>query len=826
MLLYYLIITGSNPSNYISYRVKDFLIKRCGKELKTLDKPIKVYSNKVENPISVTECVEVPLSIYNSVSHKVDKFLVKCLVLDSDKDVIIGYPTIKETPLLKHALFTGLCDVETLDEIRGHIQFLKEQETVVQPKNTLSNDQVIEALNIRIRQLEEEKLQLKKEKEERKHILAEQKKLGTVPPVVKEGNVKRSKRMRKDKPTKATRLQTTRITGKSKKRLERKERIERRLALSNTVQEEDPDFTPEEIECHLADQEEGEDSNEPPYVSCTGDSHAWMPGVIEGDDELKELQRKLLEKHRSVFSVDLRMESADLPPMHIRVNDTWDRPENRRAPRPLSKKQQEEVDKQVDTFLGAKVIRISKASAHSQVLLVQKPDSSWRFCIDFRRLNLSSEPTSWPIPNIKEMLQRIGAKRPRYIAVFDLTKGYYQAPLAESSKHLTAFITSKGLYEWNRVAMGLMGAPAYFQRVMTTIVLAGILHVGCEVYMDDIIIYGHTKEEYLKNLDDVLTRLGKHRLTANPKKCKMGLSEVTYVGYRINEQGISFSREQLQSVIDFPRPETAQQLRSFLGLANYFRDHIRNYSDIANPLNDMTKNYTRKMRNTKVTWNSEAEAAFEKLKKVINECPTLFFMDDEAEIHLYTDASKIGVGAYLCQVKEVMVDGKLCRKEYPIGFMSKTLTDTQRRWSVPEREAYAIVEATRKWAYLIRDVPFTLHTDHKNLIYIRDTGSMKVTAWKLQLQEFTFSLSYVKGEDNNIADALSRNAAASPCDEEPETPAVNKFFDVNQDEYTAELFVKYQFQIPQQQYDLIKSCHNALTGHNGLEATIQKLKDL
>jgi hypothetical protein len=120
--------------------------------------------------------------------------------------------------------------------------------------------------------------------------------------------------------------------------------------------------------------------------------------------------------------------------------------------------------------------------------------------------------------------------------VLDLTKGYYQAPLSERSKHLTAFITSSALFEWNRVPMGLMGAPAYFQRIMSTIVLAGIIYLLCEVYMDDIVAHGKNHDEYLHNHEEVFKRLEKHRLTVNPDKCRLGLSKVTYVGHTIDRR--------------------------------------------------------------------------------------------------------------------------------------------------------------------------------------------------------------------------------------------------------------------------------------------------
>jgi len=147
------------------------------------------------------------------------------------------------------------------------------------------------------------------------------------------------------------------------------------------------------------------------------------------------------------------------------------------------------------------------------------------------------------------------------------------------------------------------------------------------------------------------------------------------------------------------------QLRSFLGLANYFRDHVKHHSTIVGPLQSLLNNYDRR---TKLNWTEETEAAWENIKQAIHSCPKLFFMDNTSEIHLYTDASNYGIGAYLCQ----MINGK----EVPIAFISKTLTQKQiENWSTPQKEGYAIYYALCKLEHLLLDRQFIIHTDHKNL---------------------------------------------------------------------------------------------------------------
>jgi hypothetical protein len=161
--------------------------------------------------------------------------------------------------------------------------------------------------------------------------------------------------------------------------------------------------------------------------------------------------------------MDLRPTPANIEPMVLEVDNTqWEQPVNRRPARIQSILKENETRRQVDLMLQNKVITPSQASTWSQVLLTPKPNKEWRFCVDYRSLNVATKSIGWPIPNVRQMLQRVGNKRPKIFGICDLTQGYYQSPLAMSSRLLTAFITAFGLYEWLRVPMGLKGAPSYF----------------------------------------------------------------------------------------------------------------------------------------------------------------------------------------------------------------------------------------------------------------------------------------------------------------------------------------------------------------------------
>ena len=427
--------------------------------------------------------------------------------------------------------------------------------------------------------------------------------------------------------------------------------------------------------------------------------------------------------------------------------------------------------------------------------LEPKSNNKWRFCVDYRNLNECSEAMGWPIPNVYRMLQRLGNKRAKFYATMDLTSGYHQAPLSKRAQAASAFITDIGMFEWLRVPMGLTGAPSHFQQQMAQTVLCGLLYQSLELYLDDIIVYGTTEDEYIDNLRQVFERLSKHNITLNPKKCKFGLEEVEYVGHTINATGMSFSKEKRESVLDFPVPSTHKGMKQFLGLANYFRDHVENHSIITQPLQAMVTNYNK---NKPLQWTEDLIARFHKVRQTVAECPQLHFIDETLPLFLHTDASDYGIGAYLFQVNK---EGK----ELPLAFMSKSLTAERLNWSVPEKEAFAIVYALQKFDYILRDAKFTLRTDHKNLIYINQEGSAKVRRWKLAIQEYNFDIEHIAGEENIAADAFSRL-----CHREV-SAEVNLGFD--------------EVPLPEEAKRTINSVHNSVAGHNGVEKTLQKLTE-
>lgn len=546
-------------------------------------------------------------------------------------------------------------------------------------------------------------------------------------------------------------------------------------------------------------------SADDPFSPDRDEIQGQIPTQIQGSPELQQQIKELCMEFQDIFSTKLKPKSADIPPYEIVCDlHKWQTNKNRAPARIQSQAKQAETIRQINDMVANNVIQKSQATAYSQVLLVPKPNNKWRFCVDYRNLNNCCEKPGWPIPNIKLMVQRIGSQTPKPIIFgkVDFTSGYHQSPLALSSQFLTAFITVIGVYEWLRVPMGLMGAPSYFQQVIATVVLAGLLYITCELYIDDILIHAPNPELFMKRLREIFMRFRKHKITVNPEKCLLGFEEVEFVGHLISGQGITFSRSRIDSVLEIPLPTHEKGLKKFLGVANYFRDHIKNHSEMVRPLQQLVLHYSP---TRKINWTPEAEKAFVLIKEAINNCPTLSFMHETAPVYLHTDASDYGIGAYLFQ----LVDGV----EQPVAFMSKSLSERESKWSTPEKECYAIYYSLVKFEYLLRDINFCIRTDHKNLTYLNNSANEKVNRWKLKIQNYSFDIEYIPGEDNVIADAFSRLISFK------ENYVVSN---LTEEEH---LNILEEFKLDTETYTKISAVHNSKCGHFGVERTVQKLQE-
>jgi hypothetical protein len=289
----------------------------------------------------------------------------------------------------------------------------------------------------------------------------------------------------------------------------------------------------------------------------------------------------------------------------------WAGKKNRGTPRFLTRDKGVDLRKQLALLESLGAIEKSTTSEYSQVHLVLKPDNGWRLSIDFKILNDATESMeTWPLQNIHIMVDRMTRQRPRLYGKMNMTSGYFQTAIDERSRPFTAFITPTGLYQRCRLPMGLKGAASYFQRMMASKALAGMLYSIVELYLDDILVYASDEGEFIVRSRSVFDRFRQYNITLNPKKYSFGLEEVEFVGHILKPDGVKFSTEKREKVLDFPFPERQKHLKSFLRLVNYFRDHVEGLSTMVSLLNDMVNPYKKHIQ---ITWTPQKE-------RVSNQC--------------------------------------------------------------------------------------------------------------------------------------------------------------------------------------------------------------
>ena len=267
-------------------------------------------------------------------------------------------------------------------------------------------------------------------------------------------------------------------------------------------------------------------------------------------------------------------------------------------------------------MLESGVIEPSDSPWASPVCLVRKKDGTFRFCVDYRRVNAVSRRDAFPIPDIHDALDNLrGAK---YFATVDLLSGYWQLGMTDRAKERSAFCTRRGLFHFTRMPFGLSGVPASFCRLMF-IVLRDMLWQICLCYLDDIIIFAKTPQELLDRLHQIFTRLAEVGLKVKPSKTVLFKTEIDFLGHMVTAQGVNPMPDKLQAIRDWPTPHCLRDVRAFFGLASYYRRFVRNFASIAEPLTRLTKN------NTPFKWTDDANRAFRQLKDALLDATTLAF---------------------------------------------------------------------------------------------------------------------------------------------------------------------------------------------------------
>jgi Reverse transcriptase (RNA-dependent DNA polymerase)/RNase H-like domain found in reverse transcriptase/Integrase zinc binding domain/Chromo (CHRromatin Organisation MOdifier) domain/Aspartyl protease len=412
--------------------------------------------------------------------------------------------------------------------------------------------------------------------------------------------------------------------------------------------------------------------------------------------------------------------------------------------RPMWRKSREEVDelrKQTQAMLRQGLIQPSKSPYGAPWLFVKKKDGTLRLVVDYRALNNVTKKNSYPLPLQEELFdQTQGA---RWFSKIDLMNGFYQIRVAEADTEKTAFRTPFGHYEFRVLPMGLTNAPATFMQLMND-QFRDFLGESVIVFLDDILIYSKTLEEHEKHVSAVFERLRKAKLYAKRSKCELFLPEVEFLGHRLGRGFIGTSADKVAAVAAWPVPANLKQLRSFLGLAGYYRKFVQDFSKIATPLTALTE------KARAFEWGEPQQTAFLQLKAALQSQPTLRLVDPALPLVVSTDASGYAVGAVLQQRAE----GKL----QPCEYLSKRMGTAARRYPVHDKELLAIVTALRQWGHHLMGRHFVVRTDHLSLRYFNTQKrlSERQARWRDELTHYDFEIAYEPGVNNQAADGLSR----------------------------------------------------------------------
>ena len=381
-------------------------------------------------------------------------------------------------------------------------------------------------------------------------------------------------------------------------------------------------------------------------------------------------------------------------------------------------------------------IEPSQSNYSSPCILVPKSNGTYRMCTDYRKVNSVTRTDSFPIPRIDDCIDKVGNSK--YVTKFDLLKGFWQVPLTDRAKELSAFATPNGLYEYKVMPFGMKNSPATFQRLVNN-VICGL--DGCDAYIDDVIIYSDCWSDHLQRIRKFFDRLSKTKLTLNLAKTEFCHATVTFLGHLVGQGQVKPLEAKVNAISEFPVPKCKRQLIRFLGMAGYYRKFCKNFSGIAEPLTNLLK------KSTKYKWNDKCQDAFDCLKAILKSTPVLLAPDFDKCFKLAVDASDLGIGAVVLQEDNN-------RTDHPVCYFSKKFNKHQKNYSTIEKECLALILAIQQFeVYLTSSTsPIVVFSDHNPLSFLHKlkNKNQRLLRWSLLLQEFNLDIRHIKGKDNII----------------------------------------------------------------------------
>lgn len=410
---------------------------------------------------------------------------------------------------------------------------------------------------------------------------------------------------------------------------------------------------------------------------------------------------------------------------------------------PVSPVMQGHIDAEVNKLLQEDIIERSTSPWSSPIVLVKKKNGSFRFCVDYRKLNGVTERDAYPIPYVSATLDKL--RDAKYLSSLDIKSAYFQVPLSENSRALTAFtVPNRGLFQFKRLPMGLSNSPATFQRLIDR-VLGPELEPYVFTYLDDIICVTPTFDLHLKILREIFRRLREANLTVAKEKCQFCRPELKYLGYVVDRHGLHVDPEKVSAIVNIPPPKSVSEVRRIIGMASWYRRFVPNFSTIVAPLTDLLR------KNKPFVWDSACDEAFQTLKEHLVSAPILSCPDFSLPFTIQTDASGFGIGAVLSQQQ--------AEGEKVICYLSRSLNRCERNYTTTERECLAVIWAIERLRPYIEGSKFFVITDHYSLVWLNRLESPvgRLARWAVRLQQYDYEIIHRKGKEHVVPDALSRS---------------------------------------------------------------------
>jgi len=418
------------------------------------------------------------------------------------------------------------------------------------------------------------------------------------------------------------------------------------------------------------------------------------------------------------------------------------------AARKMSPEKQRELDRQLDDMLRQGIIEYSRSPYTSPVHLVPKKEKgSFRFCVDYRKLNSQTENQSFTLPRIFDVTNRL--HEATVFSSLDLKNAYWQVNVRASDRKYTAFSCPRGTFQFRKIPMGTKNSAFTFQMAISYI-LKGTESFSF-AYIDDILVFSRNPEEHKRHLHEVLNRLNAYGLALNLKKSTIAVTELNMLGHKITKDGIFVLQERVAAIKNLPEPKTVKELRHALGLINFQRRFIKNAAQILAPLTIYLQGKVK--NNDKICLNDDATKAFEDIKMKLAHATGLAHPREDAKLRLYTDASFVAIGGVLVQK---LPDNS----EQALAYFSRALNDTQKKYSVFDLELLAVFSAVKHFEHMLLDRKFEIITDHLSLVHAFKKPSVSHTPRQSRqlsyLTEFDCDIKHIPGHQNSTADCLSR----------------------------------------------------------------------